>query len=152
METKQFRKLIERTLKAIDHYSPEAVNLLLGTAAQESRFGYYLRQIKGPALGFFQMEPITHDCHVKEYLSHHPRLRELIKEVSGVSCFNKKHLEYNIVYSICMARVHYLRRPGRIPSDKEGLAKYWKDHYNTYLGRGRESEFLINFDKYVWDF
>lgn len=42
----QFRDLITRVLKEVALYSPAAVNLLLGTAAQESGFGTYLRQVR----------------------------------------------------------------------------------------------------------
>ena len=55
----QFRDLITRVLKEVALYSPAAVNLLLGTAAQESGFGTYLRQVKGPALSVFQIEEAT---------------------------------------------------------------------------------------------
>jgi hypothetical protein len=59
-DKKQFRDLIQRTLQDLGMHSESAVNLLLGTAAQESQFGTYFRQIGGgPALGVFQMEPDT---------------------------------------------------------------------------------------------
>lgn len=40
-------------------YSESAVNLLLMTAAHESRGGTYLKQINGPALGVYQMDQLT---------------------------------------------------------------------------------------------
>ena len=65
----QFRDLIRRTLKDITLYSEDAVDLLMMTAAAESNLGEYLRQINGPALGAFQMEPGTHDDIWKNYLN-----------------------------------------------------------------------------------
>ena len=41
----QFKDLIERCLKKTMMHSDAAVALLLGTAAQESAFGTYIRQI-----------------------------------------------------------------------------------------------------------
>ena len=50
--------------------SQEAENLLMGTAAQESALGEYIRQLgNGPALGIFQMEPETFDDIVRNYLA-----------------------------------------------------------------------------------
>lgn len=57
-----FRRAIFDVCTAIgaQFASSSAVNLLLGTAAQESAFGTYLRQIGGgPARGVFQMAPAT---------------------------------------------------------------------------------------------
>ena len=55
MDKNQLSYLIKETLTGIDKYSIDALNLLLGTAAQESRFGHYIRQLgSGPALGIFQ--------------------------------------------------------------------------------------------------
>jgi len=61
----QFKTLIERVLSELDPdlASPVAVKLLLGTAAQESRFGTFLHQLGGgPAKGAFQMEPATFEA------------------------------------------------------------------------------------------
>ena len=40
--------------------SQDAVTLLTGTAAKESIVGKYVKQINGPALGIYQIEPNTH--------------------------------------------------------------------------------------------
>ena len=54
------RNLITSVLKELNLHSDNAVNLLMGTAAQESHLGKYRKQIGGgPALGIFQMEPAT---------------------------------------------------------------------------------------------
>lgn len=70
----QFRSLILRVLTNVDPAlcSDAAVNLLLGTAAQESEFGKYIRQIRGPALGVFQMEPATFDWLRDKYSLKYP--------------------------------------------------------------------------------
>ena len=45
------REIVAPALRHIGMWSEAAENLLLGTAAVESRMGTYLRQIGGPALG-----------------------------------------------------------------------------------------------------
>ena len=144
----QFQNLIERVLRGIDHYSPEAVELLLGTAAQESHLGTYLVQIKGPAKGPFQMEPATERCIWENYLAHNFELRTKLIIDSGVTMPSTLDLETNLLYSIAMARIHYLRKPGAIPKDLPGQAKYWKKYYNTPAGRGTEEEYIRNYGKY----
>jgi len=55
------REIIAPALRHIGMWSGAAENLLLGTAAVESRMGTYLRQVGGgPALGIWQVEPVTH--------------------------------------------------------------------------------------------
>jgi hypothetical protein len=45
--------VIRPTLQRLGLWSLAAENLLLGTAAQESKLGYYLHQLEGPALGLY---------------------------------------------------------------------------------------------------
>ncbi|WP_328286209.1 hypothetical protein [Kozakia baliensis] len=70
VDISQFKHLIVvPTLAALGLGSPSAVNLVTGTALAESR-GAYLRQINGgPALGFWQMEPATHDDCWENFLN-----------------------------------------------------------------------------------
>lgn len=150
MDKKQLRDLIKRVLVALDLHSEAAENLLMGTAAQESGLGEYIRQLGGgPALGIFQMEPATFKDIVQNCLQYKPKLAKLVMSVSGVNALRSEYLEYNLALSICMCRVHYLRVLEGIPSNLTGWAKYWKEYYNTRLGKGTEEEFIRNFEKYV---
>ncbi|MHB1227684.1 MAG: hypothetical protein ACYC0O_09190 [Desulfurivibrionaceae bacterium] len=147
----QFRELISDVLQAIGLHTPAAVNLLLGTAAQESRFGTYLRQMgKGPALGVFQMEPATERDIWDNFLRYHPELVMAITAATGATGPGP-NLRWNLAYQIAMARVHYLRKKPPMPAadDLLGLANYWKQHYNTMLGKGTVEEFMANYRRYV---
>jgi hypothetical protein len=152
-DPKQFTQLIQNTLKELLNGldGPGAVNLLLGTAAQESRFGTYLTQIKGPALGVFQMEPATEVDIWNNWLAYRTKIENRVKAVTGVKCPSRTHLHGNLLYQIVMARLHYLRCPEPLPAadDIPGMAAYWKQHYNTPLGRGTVEEFIENFNRYV---
>lgn len=130
-------------------YSKEAFELLCGTCAQESAFGKYRKQIGGgPALGIFQMEPATFDDCVENYLVYRPDLYDLILDISDVTNLYSKDLEANDILSTCMARVKYLRATGAIPTTLEGQAAYWKQHYNTYKGKGTIEEYIKNYKRY----
>ncbi len=153
-DKKQFRDLIQRTLSDLGMNSEAAVNLLLGTAAQESRFGTYLRQIGGgPALGVFQMEPDTELDIWNNYLRYRAELTGVIANMTGEICPSSIALESNVAYQIAMTRIHYRRVPYAFPkaNDIAGLARYWKRHYNTHLGAGTEEEFINNYAKYVME-
>lgn len=142
--------LIVETLQAIGLYSPEACDLLMGTAAQESAFGRYRRQLgNGPALGIFQMEPFTHDDCWNTFLNYKPQLGQLIIQVSGVGAPCAAYLETNDVYAICMARIKYYRDPQPVPLSVPEQAQYWKRVYNSYMGAGTVEEYMHNYQLYV---
>jgi hypothetical protein len=139
---KQFRGLIERTLASLDPTlaSESAVLLLLGTAAQESKFGMYLLQVNGPAIGAFQMEPDTFRWLTDKYRDEYP----------FIAGRYPREMEWDLRLAIVMARLRYRVVPAALPStDPINLAAYWKQHYNTAAGAGTPEEFLFNWKKYV---
>jgi len=111
--------------------------------------GTFLVQLGGgPALGIFQMEPNTHDDIWLNFLQYREALAGEIRGqymVNGVA----SELVWNLAYATAMCRMHYLRKPGAIPTSVEGMAAYWKKHYNTELGKGTEEEFIANYNRYV---
>lgn len=152
MNVKQFRELIVRpALLHIALWSPEAENLVIGTALQESGGLRYIKQLgNGPALGFFQCEPFTYQDIWTNYLAYNATLADKLRSLAG-----SHHPElypdlliYNLRYAAAMCRVHYLRAPGAIPKDLLGIAEYWKLWYNTPLGKGTAQEFIHNYQAY----
>ena len=147
---KQLIALAEKNLKAIDLYSPVALNLVMGTIFQESLCGTYIRKLKGgPALGICQMEPATFKDIIENYLNYNRDLKIKIIVETNVHRLEAEALEYNLALSIAFCRLHYLRVPEPIPTTIEGYANYWKDHYNTHLGAGTVEEFINNYKKYA---
>jgi len=63
----------------------------------------------------------------------------------------EEQLIHNLAYATAIARVIYLRKPEALPAafDIEGLAKYWKDHYNTYLGAGKVEDFVKKLTPFI---
>lgn len=150
MEKNELRKLMTETLTGVGLYSENAMNLLMGTCAQESSLGKYRRQLGGgPALGIFQMEPATFRDICDNFLRYKEDLQGKIKQVAGVAFFDANDLVNNDRLAACFARVHYLRVKESIPGDVAGWARYWKRYYNTPLGKGTEEEFIRNFKRMV---
>ena len=140
-DREQFQDLIERVLDWIGLQSEAAVNLLMGTAAQESAFGTYLRQVGGgPALGVFQMEPRTEVDIWLNYLQYRDKMAASVRGIAGYFEMGgiSSRLEWNLAYQIAMARIQYrrIKAPLPDPDDIEGLARYWKEQYNTPKGSG----------------
>jgi hypothetical protein len=127
-------------------YDRAAAQLLLGTALKESLRLQHRRQVGGgPALGYFQMEPGTHNDIWANYLRYNQQLADQVSALLTSSRANRLfELEMNDNYAAAMARVHYLRQPAALPQfgDIQAMANYWKQYYNTPLGAGTPSEYV----------
>lgn len=141
------RLVIEPVLCALGSvtFSRAATELLLGTALHESGGLAHRRQISGgPARGFFQMEPATHNDIWDNFLAFRATLRSEVEALLSDPRADRIHeLEFNDNYAAGMARVHYLRAPDALPQagDLIGQSNYWKRHYNTPLGAGTPAKY-----------
>jgi hypothetical protein len=148
----QFRSLIEDVLRDANLHSPAAVELLMLTAAVESKLGTYLEQVRGPAIGIFQMEPRTHNDIWDNYLRYKaPLVAALQKEVVYLPRYapDPMVMRKNLAYAILMARIYYQRVPAPLPpaDNPQALAEYWKKYYNTHLGKGTVAKALEAYNK-----
>ncbi|OUJ03866.1 hypothetical protein HK15_08860 [Acetobacter orientalis] len=111
---------------------------VLGIGLKES--GYtYLRQLgAGPALGFWQMEPATHDDLWANFIRYRPELQAALSRLLNGATPTAQALVTNPLYAAAMCRVHLLRQPDPLPAanDATAWAAYWKQHYNTAAGAG----------------
>lgn len=154
IDIEQYIKCILRpTLEDIDMYSVNSEILLLGTFAQESQAGTFVTQIGGgPGLGFYQEERNSFIDIVNNYLKFRPTLVDKICSYLGYTYFPEaEHLMHDLKLQVIIARLHYKRVPYPLPEpeDLEGMAKYWKLHYNSLKGKGTEVEFLENFNRLI---
>lgn len=144
----QLREYVIRpVLKTLDLYSQQAEELLLLTAAHESKLGYFLHQVGGPALGIYQCEPATHDDCWTNFLAYKPKLAELVREWGG----SAETMTGNLFYATAIARCQYLRDPEPLPfaSDVRGMANYWKRVWNTSQGRGTPDQAFDAYKRFV---
>lgn len=165
IDVEQFRLLVVRpVLLELGLHTTDAEELLLGTAAQESRLTYLQQLGNGPALGVYQMEPATHKDIWENYLSYKPELaadvvefasRRSIEHAERINQIDfrvhARELVSNLAYATAMCRIHYLRQPGELPAgdDVPAMAHYWKRYYNTPAGRGTVDEFIDHYHQYV---
>jgi hypothetical protein len=152
------REVVKPTLDNLAELTGLALNgdaaeeLLLGTALHESGGLMYRRQLGGgPALGLYQMEPRTHDDIWKNFLAYHPKLADVLRQIytpAGAE-LDATRLEVDDDYATAMARVFYWRVPAALPAagDLAGQARYWKQYYNTPLGRGTVARYVQDWER-----
>lgn len=146
----QLRTLVIRPiLQGMGMYSPAAENLLMGIAAHESHLGTFIKQIKGPACGMFQMEPDTEMDLWDNYLLKHRR--DLVEVVRPYLSDEPDPLITHLGYQVAMARIKLWRVSEPLPdaTDIPALASYWKRHWNTIAGKGTEGEFIANYERFL---
>lgn len=132
--------------------SPSAEMLLLGTAAQESQMGRYLRQHPtGPARGIYQIEPATlQDLLNSLTQHHHDNVLSSMLEWSSPALPIVDQLAGNLYFSTAVARVNYWRKPFSMPpATPEAMAAIWKQWWNTENGGGTTVEWLANYRRYA---
>ena len=138
------KHIITPALQAINSYSDDRLDMVFVTGAAETLYKH-VRQIKGPALGYWQMEPKTHDDLWRNFLGHFKRR----KLVDGLSYLSKvpgdfHQLEVNPWYAAAMCAIHYMRFPEPLPhtGDRMSQAEYHKEYYNTHKGKSTIDGFL----------
>lgn len=154
--------VIRPTLKRMNKWSPSAENLLLGTAAQESNMGRYLKQHGiGPAVGIMQIEPTTAADIIHRYLNRRAKVEEDFEK--GFQIVNTADIDWqqisladiiiklqtDLAFSVAVARMKYAMVPEPLPpaDDIWALAHYWKKYYNTEQGKGTPEDFVMSWER-----
>ena len=116
----------------------ETTPFLLEIAAAESDFGYYVRQVRGPAQSVWQIEPETaRDMHAR-LPRKNPSLYRKIVALRDPGLSEEQNIVTNLNYGCALcAGILYLKgiRFETLHS-LEARAMAWKKYYNTYLGKG----------------
>ena len=128
-----------------NYNSKDARFLLLCTEAIESKCGYYIKQIKGPALGPWQMEPYTHDdiwgnCDALKK-GGIPVFVNSLKLGAPVSPHD--NLVVSPMYACAMARLKYSMDSEPLPKrdNFREVYNYYKRIYNTPAGASTYEKF-----------
>lgn len=153
LDHNQLRELIIKpTLISLQLYSESAVELLVFTCAAESKGGTYIKQLKGPALGIFQIEPATYNDLWQNYIKHRPDLT-LIMSLNFNANFmpDEERMIYDLRYSCAMARIFYRRVPEVLPAadDIDGMWAYYKRYYNTHLGKATKQHAVAAYHRFI---
>lgn len=151
LDVEQFRTLVVKpALGVLGLYSEAAENLVLGTALHESHLIYLKQLPNGPALGPFQMEPLTHADIWDNFLIYHDDIARPLRRLATYFSSERAdpgEMVFNLRYAAAMCRVQYYRAKDPLPNARDplSLAKYWKQFYNTPLGKGTVEQALPHF-------
>tara|TARA_Y100000310_G_C20565974_1_gene755510 strand:+ start:107 stop:553 length:447 start_codon:yes stop_codon:yes gene_type:complete len=140
---KSIQKIIDWTLREMSMYSPEASEMVYKTGLAET--GYrHLEQIKGPAIGFFQVEPATMRDTWDNYIIYRQDLKSKLWGLGYDEESDVDRVMGSIILQVVFCRLKYRRSPKALPEcgDLEGQAKYWKSIYNSELGKGTVEHFM----------
>jgi hypothetical protein len=144
LNSKQLREfIIKPALDDLLLYSADAEELLVFTCAVESVGGTYLKQLDGPALGIYQMEPVTYNDIWQNYIREKQSL--CMKIAMNFNAFfipDEGRLVYDLRFATMMCRVHYSRVQEVLPNKDDHLAvwNYYKRYYNSALGAATQNE------------
>jgi hypothetical protein len=149
----QFRELIVKSsLNDLLLYSRDAEELIIFTCAVESLGGTYIRQVKGPALGIYQMEPETHnDIWMNFIYSRGPLSLRLFNNFDISKRPDESRLIYDLRYATAMTRIFYLRINDSLPSwdDENAMWEYYKKYYNTSKGAAIKDESIKKYHDFL---
>ena len=144
--------IIRPALDALGLGGQAAEELLLGTAAHESHL-QNIKQIGGPALGYWQIEPATHTDLWYNWIRSRPTWQHLVESLlpPEASPDDANVLIDHPQYACAIARLIYSRRPEPWPQagDLAGQAVYWKRWYNTPEGAGAFAEYIADWKAIV---
>jgi hypothetical protein len=133
-------------------YTENAEELMMGTAAQESHLGSYIRQVEGPALGIFQCEQKTYDSIWNKYIGNARAMQLKVLPLIGVSTkppFHRLISDLNLATIMCRLYYWDIQIPLPYRGDVAAMGKYWNDYYNRNPDKGTVEEFVANYAKYV---
>jgi len=149
----QFRSLIiEPVLSRLQLYSKEAEEVLVFTCAVESNGGTFVHQVKGPALGIFQIEPNTYTDIWINFIRSRNQLATLMALHFGCNKIpDLDRLIYDLHFATAMARIHYLRVRPVMPkaNDIDGIWDYYKKYYNTEKGKAKKEESIKKYQDFI---
>lgn len=135
MKYTDFKHLCTEALLDWGLHSDHCVELLAMICAHESLGGKHRKQIGGPALGLFQIEPVTHNS----VWDNSDSIRARAKRYGIAEDVSK--LETDDRYSIWVARHYLAQDPNPLPKTPEAMAAYCKSYWNR-TGKATPEKYL----------
>ena len=148
----QFREdIVAPALNAVGIRSPEYVELLVFTCAVESAGGTYVKQIQGPALGIYQIEPNTFTDIWHNYILRKPDIVNMLSLNLGIHRIPAPlDLITNLsLSSVMCAMIYKARKVNPVDSNPETLWSLYKEFYNTPAGKAEHDACMKAYKKFT---
>lgn len=140
MKYSELKKIVIKTTLEMERHKPEMVELLCMIAAHESGLGKYRRQVNGPALSLFQIEPITHNS-----IWDHCDSIEMLAKKLGIKR-NVELLATDDRYAVFVARCYLLMDKNPLPKTVCEMGEYAKTYWNSEGGKASPEAYI---DAYI---
>lgn len=143
-------EVVRPALQMAGIWSEAREQIVLGTGAVESAYKYSKQLGNGPALGWFQCEPATHEDMWARFVFMRGELRDRLRRLcEGLE--RPGALVAFPQYAAAICGVHYLRAKGALPAagDAQAMAAYHKSRYNTALGKTDPGEAVVHFQRAI---
>lgn len=111
-----------------------------------------MKQEGGPALGIYQMEPVTYNDIWTNFIKFKPTLMTMM--INNFGCGrvpSEDRLIYDLEFATVMCRIHYMRNHEEIPDhkDPELIWSYYKRFYNTAMGSAEKNKSLALYHQFI---
>jgi len=130
----------------------ESINAVMMIIAHESVNGFYLVQLKGPALGMIQMEPLTHNETWKwgDTIWINALTCEIItqQEFDSKSHPKPDRLIYDLAYNVFMCRQRLFMKKGALPTGMHELSNYLKNAWNSAYGKAEDYSYVHSYNNW----
>lgn len=143
--------IIKPALQDLQMFSLDAMELLIFTCAVESKGGFYLKQLSGPALGIFQMEPATYNDIWQNFIMFKSDIKlQLLHNFNAPVMPSEDRMIYDLRFAAAMCRLHYERVPEALPNNQNpaDIWNYYKKYYNTIYGAASYDEAIKSYDNF----
>ena len=148
----QFREdIVTPTLNCLQIRSSEFTELLVFTCAVESAGGTYVKQVKGSALGIYQLEPNTFTDVWHNYILRKPDLVNLFSLNLGIHRMPAPldvMLDLRLATAMC-AMTYKFRKANPLSKDVEALWSIYKPLYNTDKGAAEKDASIKAYRKFA---
>lgn len=145
---RHLQDIITEVCKCLGYGSNNAAHkLLLETAGAETNFGTYEDPTIYAGMGITQIDKNPF-YDIRQRCSQEDRKRVLDYFGIDIQLVNWDDLRYNPLLAMIFTRLKYKKIPEEIPADVNGRAIYWKEFYNSKLGKGTPEKYLAIVKKY----
>jgi len=135
-------EIVRPVLDHLDMGGIWAERLVVGTALAETQLRHF-KQINGPALGFYQIEPNTfQDIYYRYLKTKRTDLKAKVDLLLAPSPEPMQQLITNLAFATAICRIKYWMSPHPVGDSLDDLALIYKNVYNSSLGKGSEEKFI----------
>lgn len=134
-------EIVRPVLDHLDMGGIWAERLIVGTALAETQLRHF-KQIRGPALGFYQIEPNTFQDIYYRYLNTRKDIKKKVDLLLAPKPEPLQQLVTNLAFATAVARIKYWMSPEVIGDTLPELALTYKNIYNSDKGKGSTEKFI----------